>query len=127
MSNPAGVLRPQYTNLGDCYLQVGPARPLWGNGSSIPFNDLGATTGVGSLKITPKLVSDYNGSGGKELTQEQLEQIDVEFEITLKEMTLANLLYKSGFDPASITQVALHEHMNEVELLNFTPWRDLVA
>ena len=28
---------------------------------------------------------------------------------------------------ASITQVALHEHMNEVELLNFTPWRDLVA
>ncbi len=28
---------------------------------------------------------------------------------------------------ASITQVALHEHMNEVELLNFTPWRDLVG
>jgi broad specificity phosphatase PhoE len=28
---------------------------------------------------------------------------------------------------ASITQVALHPHMNEVELLNFTPWRDLVA
>jgi broad specificity phosphatase PhoE len=28
---------------------------------------------------------------------------------------------------ASVTQVALHEHMNEVELLNFTPWRDLVA
>jgi broad specificity phosphatase PhoE len=28
---------------------------------------------------------------------------------------------------ASITQVALHEHMNEVELMNFTPWRDLVA
>lgn len=28
---------------------------------------------------------------------------------------------------ASITQVALHEHMNEIELLNFTPWRDLVA
>ncbi len=28
---------------------------------------------------------------------------------------------------ASITQVALHHHMNEVELLNFTPWRDLVA
>jgi broad specificity phosphatase PhoE len=28
---------------------------------------------------------------------------------------------------ASITQVALHQHMNEVELLNFTPWRDLVA
>ena len=28
---------------------------------------------------------------------------------------------------ASITQVALHDHMNEVELLNFTPWRDLVA
>ena len=28
---------------------------------------------------------------------------------------------------ASITQVALHRHMNEVELLNFTPWRDLVA
>lgn len=28
---------------------------------------------------------------------------------------------------ASITQVALHGHMNEVELLNFTPWRDLVA
>jgi broad specificity phosphatase PhoE len=28
---------------------------------------------------------------------------------------------------ASITQVALHEHINEVELLNFTPWRDLVG
>jgi broad specificity phosphatase PhoE len=28
---------------------------------------------------------------------------------------------------ASITQVALHSHLAEVELLNFTPWRDLVA
>ena len=28
---------------------------------------------------------------------------------------------------ASITQVALHPHWAEVELLNFTPWRDLVA
>jgi broad specificity phosphatase PhoE len=28
---------------------------------------------------------------------------------------------------ASVTQVALHPHLNEVELLNFTPWRDLVA
>ncbi len=28
---------------------------------------------------------------------------------------------------ASITQVALHPHMNEIELLNFTPWRDLVG
>ena len=28
---------------------------------------------------------------------------------------------------ASITQVALHPHLNEIELLNFTPWRDLVA
>lgn len=28
---------------------------------------------------------------------------------------------------ASITQVALHPHMVEIELLNFTPWRDLVA
>ena len=28
---------------------------------------------------------------------------------------------------ASITQIALHPHMAEVELLNFTPWRDLVA
>jgi broad specificity phosphatase PhoE len=28
---------------------------------------------------------------------------------------------------SSITQVALHRHMNEVELLNFTPWRDLVG
>ena len=28
---------------------------------------------------------------------------------------------------ASITQVALHPHMAEVELLNFTPWRDLPA
>jgi len=28
---------------------------------------------------------------------------------------------------ASITQVAVHPHMAEVELLNFTPWRDLVA
>jgi len=28
---------------------------------------------------------------------------------------------------ASITQVALHPHMAEVELMNFTPWRDLVA
>jgi broad specificity phosphatase PhoE len=26
----------------------------------------------------------------------------------------------------SVTQVALHPHMNEIELLNFTPWRDLV-
>jgi broad specificity phosphatase PhoE len=25
----------------------------------------------------------------------------------------------------SVTQVALHPHMNEIELLNFTPWRDL--
>ena len=28
---------------------------------------------------------------------------------------------------ASITQVAIHPHQAEVELLNFTPWRDLVA
>jgi broad specificity phosphatase PhoE len=28
---------------------------------------------------------------------------------------------------AGITQVALHPHMVEVELLNFTPWRDLVG
>lgn len=28
---------------------------------------------------------------------------------------------------AGITQVALHPHMTEIELLNFTPWRDLVA
>jgi broad specificity phosphatase PhoE len=28
---------------------------------------------------------------------------------------------------ASITQVAVHPHMAEIELLNFTPWRDLVA
>jgi broad specificity phosphatase PhoE len=27
----------------------------------------------------------------------------------------------------SVTQVALHPHMAEVELLNFTPWRDLGA
>jgi len=26
----------------------------------------------------------------------------------------------------SLTQVALHPHLNEVELLNFTPWRDWV-
>jgi len=28
---------------------------------------------------------------------------------------------------ASISQVALHPHMAEIELLNFTPWRDLIA
>jgi broad specificity phosphatase PhoE len=28
---------------------------------------------------------------------------------------------------AGITQVALHPHMAEIELMNFTPWRDLVA
>ena len=28
---------------------------------------------------------------------------------------------------ASVTQVALHPHLAEIELLNFTPWRDLVA
>ena len=28
---------------------------------------------------------------------------------------------------ASVTQVVLHPHLNEIELLNFTPWRDLVA
>jgi len=28
---------------------------------------------------------------------------------------------------ASVTQVALRPHLNEIELLNFTPWRDLVA
>jgi broad specificity phosphatase PhoE len=28
---------------------------------------------------------------------------------------------------AGVTQVALHPHMAEIELLNFTPWRDLVA
>jgi broad specificity phosphatase PhoE len=28
---------------------------------------------------------------------------------------------------ASITQVALHPHLAEIELLNFTPWRDLVG
>jgi broad specificity phosphatase PhoE len=27
----------------------------------------------------------------------------------------------------SVTQVALHPHMNEIELMNFTPWRDLVT
>src|ERR1700690_3770112 len=26
----------------------------------------------------------------------------------------------------SLTQVALHPHLNEIELLNFTPWRDWV-
>jgi broad specificity phosphatase PhoE len=28
---------------------------------------------------------------------------------------------------ASVTQVALHPHLTEVELLNFTPWRDWVV
>lgn len=28
---------------------------------------------------------------------------------------------------ASVTQVALHRHVSEIELLNFTPWRDLVG
>ena len=28
---------------------------------------------------------------------------------------------------ASLTQVALHPHMAEIELLNFTPWRDLAG
>ena len=28
---------------------------------------------------------------------------------------------------ASVTQVALHPHLNEIELLNFTPWRDGIA
>lgn len=28
---------------------------------------------------------------------------------------------------ASITQVAIHPHMAEIELMNFTPWRDLVG
>ena len=28
---------------------------------------------------------------------------------------------------ASITQVALHPHLAEIELLNFTPWRDLIG
>ncbi len=28
---------------------------------------------------------------------------------------------------ASVTQVALHPHLNEIELLNFTPWRDISA
>ncbi len=28
---------------------------------------------------------------------------------------------------ASVTQVALHPHLNEIELLNLTPWRDLVT
>jgi broad specificity phosphatase PhoE len=28
---------------------------------------------------------------------------------------------------ASITQVALHPHLAEIELLNFTPWRDFVG
>jgi len=28
---------------------------------------------------------------------------------------------------AGITQVAMHPHMAEIELLNFTPWRDLVG
>jgi broad specificity phosphatase PhoE len=28
---------------------------------------------------------------------------------------------------AGVTQVALHAHMAEIELLNLTPWRDLVA
>ena len=27
----------------------------------------------------------------------------------------------------SVTQVAMHPHINEIELLNFTPWRDLPA
>ncbi len=28
---------------------------------------------------------------------------------------------------AGVTQVALHPHMTEIELMNFTPWRDLVG
>jgi broad specificity phosphatase PhoE len=28
---------------------------------------------------------------------------------------------------SSVTQIALHPHLNEIELLNFTPWRDLAA
>jgi broad specificity phosphatase PhoE len=27
----------------------------------------------------------------------------------------------------SVTQIALHPHLNEIELLNFTPWRDRAA
>ncbi len=32
-----------------------------------------------------------------------------------------------GIDYASVTRVALRPRLNEVELLNFTPWRDLTA
>ncbi|MBU6409217.1 MAG: phosphoglycerate mutase family protein [Verrucomicrobia bacterium] len=28
---------------------------------------------------------------------------------------------------ASITRIALHRHMNEIELLNFVPWRDMAG
>jgi broad specificity phosphatase PhoE len=32
-----------------------------------------------------------------------------------------------GIEYASVTQVTLHPHLNEIELLNFTPWRDSIA
>ena len=32
-----------------------------------------------------------------------------------------------GIEYASVTQVALHPELNEIELLNFTPWRDWVG
>jgi broad specificity phosphatase PhoE len=32
-----------------------------------------------------------------------------------------------GIEYASITQVALHSYLTEIELLNFTPWRDWVG
>lgn len=49
-------------------------------------------------------------------------------------MMLAILLHlplpKTGsfqVEYTSVTQVAMHPHINEIELLNFTPWRDLPA
>jgi broad specificity phosphatase PhoE len=32
-----------------------------------------------------------------------------------------------GIEYASVTQVALHPYLTEIELLNFTPWRDWVG
>ena len=51
------------------------------------------------------------------------------FEYSAKAILLDLPLPKTNsfeIEYTSLTQVALHPHLNEVELLNFTPWRDWV-
>ena len=125
MSNPSGVLRPQYHNMGDGYVQFGPPNTLYNDAAASGWADLGAVSGKSVLKITPKTVDSLGGSP-EDLLEEQVASVEVTAEITLKEMTMQNLIYKMGIGGTkTYTQGSMVTVTNEAKLIETRTWYHL--